>query len=136
MIGDNQANAEFRRRAEEMSRVLDEIAELHDRIKELRAAAKSDGYDLKAFAQVVKEMRRGAEYQADQLQLELVLDTYRRAVDLPVDLEVAQQRAAAAAEALPGSPDDEDDDTPDTGEDGAPARRPRRRRRSRREMMN
>ena len=71
-----------------------QIVELQGEVKELKAEAKSDGYDMKAFGQIVKEIRREPEYQADQLSLELVVDTYRVAVGLPVDLEVAQKRRA------------------------------------------
>jgi uncharacterized protein (UPF0335 family) len=95
------ANADLKGRAEELAGVLDDIAELQDRAKEIKADAKAEGYDMKAFNQVVKEKRRGASYQADVLQLELVLDTYRRGVGLPVTLEEAQKRAAEDAGALP-----------------------------------
>lgn len=100
-IGDNHANEELRRRARALCDVLDQIAELQEDAKEIKGEAKADGYDMKAFAQIVKEMRRGPDYQADQLQLELVLDTYRRAVDLPVTLDAAQEAAREAAGATP-----------------------------------
>ena len=61
------------------------------------AAEKSSGFTVKAFNQVVKEMRRGAAFQAAQLQLELELDTYRAAVGLPVTLDAAQQAVTDAA---------------------------------------
>ena len=95
------ANADLKGRAQEMAGVLDEIAEAQERAKEIRADAKAEGYDMKAFGQVVKELRRGAAYSCDQLELELVLDTYRRGVGLPVTLEDAQQRAREEAGELP-----------------------------------
>ena len=95
------ARAELQRRAKELSGKLDEIAELQEEVKQLKAEMKSEGYDLKAVAQIVKELRRGPEYQAGQLELELVLDTYRKAVAPPTDLEAAQAAAAEAAAEIP-----------------------------------
>lgn len=100
-MGSNHANQELQRRARALCDILDQIAELQVEAKDLKAEAKEDGYDMKAFGQIVKELRKGAKYQADQLQLELVLDTYRSAVDLPTDLEVAQQRARDEAATAP-----------------------------------
>lgn len=84
------------------SEKLDEIAELQEEVKAIRQSVKSNGFNVKTFNQVVKEMRRGPEYQADQLTLELELDTYRAAVELPRTLEEAQQRIADEAKNLPG----------------------------------
>lgn len=98
-MGDN-ANADLKGRAQEMAAVLDEIAEMQERVKDIKAAAKQDGYDMKAFGQVVRELRRGASYLCDQLELELVLDTYRRGVGLPVTLDAAQELARAEAGSL------------------------------------
>lgn len=95
------AKADLRGRAEELAGVLDDIAELQDRAKEIKADAKSEGYDMKAFNQIVKERRRGPDYQADQLQLEMVLDTYRTAVGLPTDLATAQEAARKEAGDVP-----------------------------------
>lgn len=97
MIGQNTANAELKKRALALADLLDQVAELQGEIKILKAAAKEDGYDMKAFAQIVKEQRRGVEYQAAQLELELVLDTYRTAMGLPVTLDAAQERVSKAA---------------------------------------
>lgn len=104
--------------AERMTRLLDDKLAVEQDIKALKEEMKGASFgkdEMKAFAQCVKELRRGPDYQSDQLQLELILDTYRQAVGLPTDLEVAQQRALAEAET---APDD----------------KPRRKRRSRGEM--
>jgi uncharacterized protein (UPF0335 family) len=98
-----QARDELRRRASAMSAKLDEIAELQVEVKELKLEAKSDGYDMKAVGQIIKEMRKGPEFQAAQLELELVLDTYRVAVGLPTDVEVAQKAVRDAALEVPES---------------------------------
>lgn len=107
MQGHNHADAELKRRAEALSSILDQIAELQEAAKQVRSEAKADGYDLKALNQVVKELRKGADYQAGQLELELVLDTYRKAVGLPVTLDAAQEAARKEAEELP-APDEEE----------------------------
>ena len=114
-LGSNTANEDLRRRAMAMKEKLDEIAELQEEVKQLKAEAKADGYDLKALNQVVKEMRRGPDYQAAQLELELVLDTYRRAVDLPVTLEAAQKAAREAAAVVPNPADADDEARPRRG---------------------
>lgn len=95
------ANADLKGRAEELAGVLDDIAGLQDRAKEIKSDAKAEGYDMKVFNQVVKEKRRGASFQCSQLEMELVLDTYRSALGLPVTLEDAQKRAAEDAGELP-----------------------------------
>lgn len=100
-LGGNQVNDELARRAKSLSDILDQIAKLQSEARTIKQNAKDEGYDMKAFAQVVKELRKGEEYQVAQLQLELVLDTYRAGVGLPVTLEVAQQRAAAASKETP-----------------------------------
>jgi len=100
-IGGNLVNEELRRRAENLSRLLDDKAEIDADIKALKQAAKDDGYDMKAFGQVVKELRKGPEYQAAQLELELVLETYRKGVGLPVTLEAAQTAARDDAGSVP-----------------------------------
>lgn len=92
--GASNTGAELRRRAERRVGLLDQIGELQEELKLAKAEDKADGFTEKALAQVVKELRRGAEYQADVLQLELELDTYRAAVGLPRTLEDAQRQVA------------------------------------------
>ncbi|MFZ4807496.1 MAG: GapR family DNA-binding domain-containing protein [Hyphomicrobiaceae bacterium] len=94
-------DAELRRRVDDLCTILGQIDELQVQAKQIKAEAKQDGYDMKAFAQIVKECRRGADYQVAQLELELIVDTYRHAANLPVTLEAAQEAARAAAEELP-----------------------------------
>lgn len=71
---------------------LDVIAKEQDQLKLLKAEIKAEGYNLKCLAQAVREKRKGAKYQCDQLTLELELGTYRQAVGLPVTLDDAQER--------------------------------------------
>jgi uncharacterized protein (UPF0335 family) len=118
----SNSQAELRALAGRLASVLDQIADLQEDAKTIKAEAKLSGFNPKVFNQVVKEQRRGAEYQADQLQLELELDTYRRALDLPVTLEQAQAAVLAEAEHLPddnAGDDVEHDSEPRAG--GRPA---------------
>lgn len=84
-------SSELKRRAERRVNILTEIGNLQEDLKALKAEDKADGYNEKALAKCVTEMLRGAEYQEEQLQFELELDTYRTALDLPVTLETAQR---------------------------------------------
>lgn len=76
----------------------DEIDKQKTELKDLKARAKSDGFNLVTLRQIVKETRRGAKYQAEQLTLELELGTYRKAYGLPTELQDAQERARREAE--------------------------------------
>lgn len=109
---------DLRSYASRLARVLNDIADLQEDAKQIKAEVKAEGFDMKAFAQVVKEQRRGADYQAAQLELELVLDTYRKALDLPTTLEQAQAAVLAGAETLPNADDDADDVTTSIEIDG------------------
>ena len=82
---------------DDWSGLLDEIAELQVKLKDLKARAKEDGWNLKALAQCVKEKRKGAEFSQAQLTLELEVTTYRQAAGLPATLEAAQKAVAAEA---------------------------------------
>lgn len=101
MTGTNQFEAELKRRAERRMRLMDEIAERQEDLKTCKSEDKGDGYDEKALAHCIKSLRKGADWHADQLALELTLDTYRAAVGLPTALDEAQRAAKAEAESLP-----------------------------------
>jgi uncharacterized protein (UPF0335 family) len=96
ILGDNQS-ADLKSRVERLIEILDDIDEKKADAKQIRDTAKADGYDMKAFNQVVKEKRKGTDYQASQLSLELVLDAYRAAVGNQTDLEKAQEAARREA---------------------------------------
>lgn len=100
---------DLRRYAKQNVDWLEEIAELQKQVKDLKDQLKAEGYDLKAFNQIVKELRRGSDYQAAQLELELVVHTYRKAAGLPVTLEAAQEAARQDAEQLPEHEGDADE---------------------------
>lgn len=99
------AQADLKRRVDRRARLLDEIAEKQDELKELKAEDKADGYNEKALAAAVKSVRKGIQWHADQLSFELEVDTYRKAVGLTTDAAVAQQRALDAREKIPGGDD-------------------------------
>ncbi len=84
-----------------MAAALDEEAAAKAVVKEIKAEVKEEGFNVKAFNQAVKEKRKGASYQCDQLELELEMDTYRRDVGLPTTLEEAQERLRREAAAVP-----------------------------------
>lgn len=86
---------------ERMANLLDDKAEIESDIKELKNEIKDAGFNVKAFNQAVKEKRKGASYQCDQLELELVMDTYRSNVGLPTTLEDAQERLRKESAAVP-----------------------------------
>jgi uncharacterized protein (UPF0335 family) len=84
-------NAELKRRAERRVNLMTEIDGLKEELKMLKTEDKADGYNEQALAQCVKELLKGAEFQEEQLQFEMELDTYRTAIGLPVTLETAQR---------------------------------------------
>ncbi|ADJ22997.1 hypothetical protein Hden_1184 [Hyphomicrobium denitrificans ATCC 51888] len=96
ILGGNQS-ADLNSRADQIIAVMDEIDDAKVRLADIKANAKASGYDLKALSQVVKEKRKGAGFQAQQLELEMVLDSYRKAVGNATDLEKAQERARREA---------------------------------------
>lgn len=98
---ENQYEAELKRRADRRMTLLNEIADLQEELKSCKAEDKADGYSEKALAQCIKELRKGPEFQEAQLSLELELDTYRRALGLPVTLDAAQEAARRDVETLP-----------------------------------
>mgnify|MGYP000916821357 CR=1 FL=1 len=97
----NHYNDELKRRADRRRQILDDIAERQEDLKQCKAEDKADGYSEKALAQCIKELRKGPEYQEKQLSLELELDTYRKALGLPVTVEAAQKAAREDIETLP-----------------------------------
>ena len=85
------SNSELQNRAQRRVNLMTEIECLKEDLKRLKVEDKADGYNEQALAQCVKELLKGAEYQEEQLQFEMELDTYRTAIGLPVTLETAQR---------------------------------------------
>ncbi len=100
-VTDNNHEAELKRRVDRRMEILDKIGEAQEELKTLKAEDKADGFNEKAMGQMVRELRRGPDYQADQITLEAELSTYRRAVGLPTSLDAAHAAVRAAAESVP-----------------------------------
>jgi uncharacterized protein (UPF0335 family) len=99
-LGGNAAR-DFNQRLEAYSEALDDVKEAKDRADEIKKAAKDEGYDMKAFANVEKLRRKGAAHLAGQLKLELIRNTYLKAAGMPSTYEEAQKAADAEAAAAP-----------------------------------
>lgn len=69
MTMEMSAAKELTRRAKRRATVMDEIKAKQDELKELKAEDKADGYNEKALAAVVKSLRNGVEWHAEQLRL-------------------------------------------------------------------
>lgn len=97
-------NPELQRRAQRRIDALDLIAEQQELIKGWKAEDKADGYEEKAITHVIKEMRGGPDKQAANLEMEDIVDTYRRGLGLPTTLEAAQAEQRKTVETIPDKP--------------------------------
>lgn len=97
-LGGNQAK-DFQDRLEAFEGVLDKIETLKGEAKLIKEAAKSEGYDMQAFATVEKLKRKGFA----QITFQMVLTTYLKAAGLPSTLEEARRAAEAEAGSEPES---------------------------------
>ena len=98
-LGDN-SRSEIKAIAERINGLEDEadelkvqVADIKDQIKEEKAKAVSSGFDKKALDRVLKELRMEPDDRQGVLDLELVVDTYRKALDLPTNEEVLVEAA-------------------------------------------
>lgn len=112
---DNHGALELKRRAERRVQLMNDIAELQEELKQLKAEDKADGYNEKALGNVIKSLRKDASWHAAQLELELELETYRKAVGLPTDIEEAQKRVREEATAVPDVDPEDSGADPDSG---------------------
>lgn len=99
-LGSN-AEADLKRRIDRRVDLLDEVAELQDKLKEFKAEDKADGFTEAAIADAVKLRRADAEKVLGRLLLEAEIQVYRKAAGLPIEIADAQEAAREAAEALP-----------------------------------
>lgn len=98
-------NADLRRRCEAIARLEQQRKELADEIKELKATAKSDGYDVPLITKTVSLMLKDADKQKKALDQHCLFDTYLAAVGLlpddePEDKELVREAAGIFADAL------------------------------------
>lgn len=97
-------NPELQRRAQRRIDALDAIAKQQELLKVWKTEDKADGYEEKAIAHVIKELRGGPDKQAANLELEDLVDTYRRGLGLPTTLEAAQAEQRKSVETIPDKP--------------------------------
>ena len=64
---------------ERVERLEDEKKDINDQVKEVKAEAKAEGYDMKAF-NVLLRLRRKSDVEREEE--ETILDMYKRAVGL------------------------------------------------------
>ena len=78
-------NSDLRRRCEAIARLEQQRKELADEIKELKAAAKSDGYDVPLITKTVSLMLKDTAKQKKALDQHSLFDSYLSAVGLLPD---------------------------------------------------
>lgn len=100
-VGHNGADAELKRRVDRRVDILDQVAELADEIKKLKAEDKADGYTEAAIADAVKLRRADPKKVLARLVFEAECGVYRRAAGVPTEIADAQRAAAAVADAVP-----------------------------------
>lgn len=99
-MGDN-SGAAFKARVDRRLEVFKEADELALTLADYKAEDKSDGFNEKVIAQVVKEHRADAEKRLKILTHEAEVDAARHATGLPTDLETAMRAAQSDAESVP-----------------------------------
>lgn len=100
VIGGN-AEADLLGKIDRINAAFDAIATQQEIIKEIKAEAANDGYDVKELMIVVKETRQDMKKHAAKLRSEQMLRRYREVAQLPTDLEVANRLAQQEADTLP-----------------------------------
>lgn len=110
------AAAVLRDYADRWVRLEDEKAEIAAQIKDLRAEAKSRGFDTKALAHIVRERRENSDQRDKRLEVEALTDIYRAALGMldgtPLG-EAARKRLSSPDE---DSAPEEDSASPDAPE--------------------
>lgn len=79
--------------ASRIAGLMDQIKDIREEVKGEVAAAKQAGLDTRALLRVVKEMGLPPEAREKQLEFELVVDDYRKAVGLLTEVGAEQQAA-------------------------------------------
>lgn len=102
-MGSN-SETELKRRIDRRVGKLDEIAELQEELKTMKAEDKSDGFTEQAIMDAVRLRRADADKILATLTLEAEKAVYRRVAGLPTSLEAAQELAQEEAETVPEVP--------------------------------
>lgn len=97
----NNSEAELKRRIDRRVDKLDELAELQEEIKAMKAEDKADGFNEKAIMDAVKLRRADAEKLLATLTFEAEKTVYRKAAGIDTDIAAAAERARREAEAVP-----------------------------------
>ena len=93
----NNAAERLKSFVERWARLLDEIGDLQEDLKQVKAEAKAEGYDMNALGETVKDYRADEEKRANKLERRAIYDTYKRAIGLPTELDAAHSAAREAA---------------------------------------
>lgn len=97
----SNSGAAFKARVDRRLELFKEADELALTLADYKAEDKSDGFNEKVIAQVVKEHRADAEKRLKILTHEAEVDAARNATGLPTDLETAMRAAKTDAESAP-----------------------------------
>lgn len=82
-IGDNSGDDRLRLLIERVERLEEEKRGIADDIKDTYAEAKAVGYDAKIMRQIVRLRKMNPD---DRSEMEMLLDTYKRALGLDYNL--------------------------------------------------
>lgn len=88
-VADVKGHEDLLRRCERVVKFQENIEELREDLKKEWHAAKGVGYDLRAMRRVIKEMRADKDKRDEQLQFDLVVDSYRAGVGLVTAAEIS-----------------------------------------------
>ena len=91
---DAKADARLQLQVKRLGDILDRQGGVKDELAREKKLAEGGGYDIKALLQVVQERRRGSAQREEQLEFELIVDTYREGVGLTTKAGHDLRRAA------------------------------------------
>lgn len=84
----------LKQHAQVITTLVGKINDLKDEVKTELQAAKSSGLNVKALNKIVREMLMDNDKRTDQLEFELEVDLYRKAVGLPTEVPERTLQAA------------------------------------------
>lgn len=89
----NNAEGQLKGFAERVIKLDEEIAERSEDRKQVFLEAKATGFDDKVLRKVVRELQMDEDKRKTQLEFELVVDVYRKAVGLKTNEDVMAEEA-------------------------------------------
>lgn len=90
----SNSEALLKQHAQVITTLVGQINDLKSEVKDELSAAKSSGLNVKALNKIVRELLMDNDKRTDQLELELEIDLYRRAVGLPTEVPERTLQAA------------------------------------------